>query len=133
MEGLVQDASMELAPAAGPMDHQLTVQQVSNAMAGPVAAAAGKQDGPATSCHGCRSSRRSACIPTSPLLPRCCNIPVGITRISTQLSMGIVDLILLDHNCVRAMCDAERRWLSTAADAAQQPGDHLRSATWHHD
>jgi hypothetical protein len=27
----------------------------------------------------------------------------GITRISTPLSMSVVDLIMLDHNCVRAM------------------------------
>jgi hypothetical protein len=60
MEGLMQrDASMEAAmPAvapAGPLDRKLTVQEVSNAMAGPVAAAAGKHQGWAA-CFFNRSS-----------------------------------------------------------------------------
>lgn len=69
-----QDASMEaagLVAAAAPMDRQLTVQEVSNAMAGPVAAAAGKQDGPATLSQ--LPTQQEVCIPfVAPLLQRTC-------------------------------------------------------------
>eukprot|EP00879_Flechtneria_rotunda_P001617 GHRR01001777.1.p2 GENE.GHRR01001777.1~~GHRR01001777.1.p2 ORF type:complete len:344 (+),score=139.32 GHRR01001777.1:278-1309(+) len=31
---------------------------------------------------------------------------LGVTRISTPISMSIIDLVVMDHNCVRAMYDA---------------------------